>query len=680
MKYRLLAILTLLTSMLALGFDPRISAQDEPRAKVSPWVLDRTSQGEEVEFIVVLGAKADLALVAALPRGASRVRATRDALREVAAREQAGLLAWLSERGIEHRPFYIVNAIWVKARPEVALEIASRPEVARIDANPRIGNLPDDQLQRLKAEALQAAGIEPGISYIRAPEVWAAGHNGAGIVIASADTGVQWDHPALKSHYRGWDGAAASHDYNWHDSIHSGGGICGANAAAPCDDNGHGTHTVGTALGDDGAGNAIGVAPGARFIACRNMDRGNGTPATYIECMEFFLAPYPVNGTPAQGDPSRAPDISINSWSCPPSEGCVPQTLQAAVEAQRAAGIMMVVAAGNSGSNCSTVTDPPSHYEAAYTIGAFSASSGVIAPFSGRGPAAIDGSGRVKPDLTAPGVGIRSSYPTNTYVALNGTSMATPHVAGAIALLWSAQPALRRQIDLTESVLNGAAVAVPTTDCNSSGSPNNVYGHGRLDIKAAVDAAFPSVSPVSAVFAPAGGAGAITVDALPVVNWTATSQASWIVIDGAAGGTGDGMINYTVAANAGDAPRISTLTVAGVMVTVRQEAVTQYSVAGRIVTSAGVGVAQASVSFTRVAGAGRVPIGVVTDAEGRFSQGGFEPNTTYRVTPSKNRIRFTPQSRDFSGPLVTLDFISLDRRLRAPAPTPPVRPGASRRG
>ena len=73
---------------------------------------------------------------------------------------------------------------------------------------------------------------------------------------------------------------------------------------APCDDKGHGTHTIGTAIGDDGMGNQIGMAPGAKWIGCRNMDQGNGTPARYIECMEFFLAPYPVGGTPAQGDPT----------------------------------------------------------------------------------------------------------------------------------------------------------------------------------------------------------------------------------------------------------------------------------------------------------------------------------------------------------------------------------------
>src|SRR5438874_1998902 len=93
-----------------------------------------------------------------------------------------------------------------------------------------------------------------------------------------------------------------------------------------------GSHTTGTAIGDDRMGNQIGMAPGAQWIGCRNMDGGNGTPARYIECMEFFLAPYPINCTPNEGDPSKAPDITINSWGCPASEGCSANTLQAAVE------------------------------------------------------------------------------------------------------------------------------------------------------------------------------------------------------------------------------------------------------------------------------------------------------------------------------------------------------------
>ncbi len=204
---------------------------------------------------------------------------------------------------------------------------------------------------------------------MHAPDVWAQGFTGQGAVVGGQDTGYQWDHPALINQYRGWNGTTADHNYNWHDAIHSGGGVCGANSPEPCDDSGHGTHTMGTMVGDDGAGNQIGMAPGARWIGCRNMDQGNGTPATYSECYQWFIAPTDLNDL--NPDPSKAPDVINNSWSCPLSEGCTdPNVLLADVEAVRAAGILTVHSAGNSGPTCSTVDTPAAIYDASFTVGA----------------------------------------------------------------------------------------------------------------------------------------------------------------------------------------------------------------------------------------------------------------------------------------------------------------------
>lgn len=509
------AVLAALTAGPATSAEPgREPAQPVALGPIAPWVVGHTSADQAAEFIVVLRDQADLSAAARLTGRVEKGTFVRDALYATAQASQAPLLAWLNARGLAHQSFYIVNAVLVTGTRAVAEAIAARPEVARIDGNPIIPEmtpvtLTPEELEAVARQALSRAAmspeaIEPGVSYIHAPEVWAMGVTGQGIVIGGADTGVQWDHPALINHYRGWNGSVANHDYNWHDSVHSGGGVCGADASAPCDDYGHGTHTLGTAVGSDaGNTNQIGVAPGAQFIACRNMDQGNGTPARYLECMEWFLAPYPIGGTPAQGDPSKAPDVTTNSWGCPASEGCLPATLQQGVEAQRAAGIMFIAAAGNSGSLCSTVSDPPSFYDASYTVGAFSASTGALAGFSSRGPVTADGSNRLKPDITAPGVSVRSALPTNMYGTESGTSMATPHVAGAIALLWSARPSLRHQIAQTEDFLDHAAVSVSTTLCSSSGVPNNVYGWGRLDIKAAIDLATVSVDPGSQVQVPA---------------------------------------------------------------------------------------------------------------------------------------------------------------------------------
>ncbi len=424
--------------------------------KIAPWVLEKTAKGAEAEFLVALTDQADLRGAEMLGTKEEKGRHVRDVLWAKAQETQKPILEWLSARKVEHRSYYIVNLIWVKGTQDVALALAARPDVARVEGNPEILNYaPEPPVVGESDSPSVPTAIEPGITHTKAPQVWATGFTGQGIVIADADTGFRWDHNALKNHYRGWDGTTASHDFNWHDAIHTGGGTCGPNAAAPCDDQGHGTHTLGTTIGDDGAGNQVGMAPGAKWIGCRNMDQGNGTPARYIECMEFFLAPYPVNGTPSQGNPSLAPDVTSNSWSCPAGEGCSPNSLQTAVEAQRAAGIMMVVAATNSGPNCSTIVDPPAIYDATYGVGALSTGTDNIASFSSRGPVLADGSMRLKPDISAPGTSVRSSTRTSTtsYGSMSGTSMATPHVAGAVALLWSAQPSLRHDIDRTEAVL-----------------------------------------------------------------------------------------------------------------------------------------------------------------------------------------------------------------------------------
>jgi subtilisin family serine protease len=463
--------------------------------KIALWVIQHTANRQQAEFFVILKDQADLRPAAALSTKAEKGRYVYDVLRNESQATQGPILQWLRDRGIEHRSFYIVNAILVKGSREVAEALASRPDVARVEGNPHIKNvLPQpDGIDATPSLPQMPQTIEPGIAYTHAPDVWALGFRGQGITVAGADTGQRWTHNALKPHYRGWNGVTADHNYNWHDAIHdSVGNPCGNNSPFPCDDNGHGTHTIGTAIGDDGAGNQIGMAPGAKWIGCRNMDQGDGTPERYMECMQWFLAPYPLGG--GQGDPLRAPDITSNSWVCPPSEGCSATTLQAAVEAQAAAGIMMVAGAGNDGPGCSTIMYPPAIYAASYTVGALNTGQDVVANFSSRGPVTVDGSNRIKPDISAPGTGTRSSYNTsdNAYVSLSGTSMATPHIAGAMALLWSAQPQLRHDISNSRTRLNEAAHFIAYKLCGSAGPPNNVTGWGRVDISAAVG---PTPSP-----------------------------------------------------------------------------------------------------------------------------------------------------------------------------------------
>jgi subtilisin family serine protease len=205
-------------------------------------------------------------------------------------------------------------------------------------------------------------------------------------------------------------------------------------------------------------GNRAGVAPDAEWIACANLQRNLGNPALYLDCLQFMLAPFPLEGDPwRDGDPLRSAHVLNNSWGCPQEhEGCDPASLEPAVEALRAAGIFVVASAGNEGPRCATVSDPIAIYDAVFSVGAVDEGRN-LAPFSSTGPVTVDGSGRLKPDIAAPGVDIWSAWPGGQYAPNSGTSMAGPHVAGVVALLWSANPALIGDIERTEQILRETA-------------------------------------------------------------------------------------------------------------------------------------------------------------------------------------------------------------------------------
>jgi subtilisin family serine protease len=419
-----------------------------------------------------------------------RRRVLVDTLRAHADATQRDVRDWLDAHGIEYRSYWIANVIQARL-PHAAIEaLAARSDVLRIEPNVSIAlALPPREAGADDAQHAPET-ISWGVEKIDAPAVWAAGYNGQGVVIAGEDTGYQWDHPALQPHYRGWDGANADHDYNWHDSIHdSSGNPCGNDSPEPCDDRGHGTHTAGTFAGDDGATHQTGVAPGAKWIGCRNMDSGNGTPARYIECMQWMLAPTDLNGE--NPNPDLAPDIVSNSWGCIPSEGCtVGDEIQEAVENVVAGGIFFVASASNAGPTCETIATPPATYDASFVVGATD-SSDRIAGYSSRGP--VEGSVLVRPDIVAPGSSVLSSLPPNTYGTLSGTSMAAPHVSGTAALLMSVNPSLKGHPEEVAAILRATTVIEGITDPSNPGCggltmaewPNYQAGYGRLDAYAA---------------------------------------------------------------------------------------------------------------------------------------------------------------------------------------------------
>ncbi len=435
------------------------------------------------QLFVILKDQADMSAAHNIADRNERLSFVYETLTQHADSTQANLRKTLDSVRAEYTPYYLVNALEVNGGPLLRLYLSLQPEVDRIIDSPHLRPLPQPIPV---SEGNEAAPSEPqwNVTSIGADRVWQEfGVTGAGILVGQSDSGVDGAHPALASQYRGRDGGD---DYNWLDPWNG--------TRSPADIGGHGTHTLGSILGQGG----LGVAPGAQWFGCVNLARNLGNPPVYLDCIQFMLAPYPQGGDALKdGDPTRAAHVINNSWGCPPIEGCDPTSLQPAVEALRAAGIFVVASAGNEGSwapgtapLCGSVSDPPALYDSAFSVGAVDA-FGNLAYFSSRGPVTVDGSGRVKPDITAPGEGVLSSTPGGTYATFSGTSMAGPHVVGAVALLWSANPTLIGDIDRTEQILRETARPYTGTPdaplC--AGDPANSVGAGLLDVYAAVQAA-----------------------------------------------------------------------------------------------------------------------------------------------------------------------------------------------
>ena len=457
-----------------------------PHEKIDPGILDSMAEYGQAEFILFLSAQADLSQAQLLTTRAEKGAFVYDKLSQVAWQSQKTIIAYLESQGAEYRSYWVANMLWVRGDQQLLEKLSARADIAHLYSNPKV-NVHQPLPDVIHKQDQQLESVEWNIRQIRAPEVWAMGFTGQNVVIGGQDTGYDWTHPALQEQYRGWDGANAAHDYHWHDAIHDEGGVCGSDSQVPCDDHGHGTHTMGIMVGDDGEGRKIGVAPGARWIGCRNMDQGIGTPITYSECYEWFIAPTDLEGN--NPDPLLAPHVINNSWSCPPSEGCSdPLILRTVVENVRAAGIMTVHAAGNylgdSEYYCGTIDSPAANYDASFTVGATDEKD-IITSFSRRGPSTIDGIQYIKPDVVAPGQNVTSSLRGGGYGPKNGTSMAAPHVAGLAALAISADPSLAANVDGLELFMTSTAIPL-TSGVNCGGTsgtiiPNNTYGYGRID-------------------------------------------------------------------------------------------------------------------------------------------------------------------------------------------------------
>lgn len=451
--------------------------------KISDDVLDSFETDEKVTFLVKFREKADVEKVAK----EAKQRATRfglsindtelvqrsaviSELKVTSLESQGNVKKYLEEEQQKGNvdniiSFYIVNGMAVTATKDVAEKLSTFSEVEKILPNEKRELVTSSVADFKEAIEKASSNVEWHIDRVNAPDVWEMGIDGSGIVVASIDTGVQWDHPALKNKYRGYNPITGEvdHTYSFYDPVYGN--------KVPYDDDGHGTHVTGIMVGSEPNDSyQIGVAPGAKWIAVQAFRGDSAYDSDLLAAAEWIMAP--------GGDYTKAPDVVNNSWGG--GKG-LNEWYRDAVIAWREAGIFPVFAAGNT--TPSNEGGPgsvaiPANYPESFAVGATDSSNN-LAEFSLRGPSPYD---EIKPDVSAPGVGILSSIPDDHYAYANGTSMAAPVVAGVVALLKQANYDLKVQ-DI-ENILK--STAVKRTDSEYPDSPNNGYGYGIVDAEKAI--------------------------------------------------------------------------------------------------------------------------------------------------------------------------------------------------
>ncbi len=468
--------------LLALAAGGRVAAQSLPPTsggvEVQQEVLQTLQDEGSADFILVMAEQADLSAAYEMD-WETRGWYVYQTLKETAERSQAPVIAALEAAGVSYQSFIAGNEIYVFGGSRAALNQALRAgQIQEVRAPVEI-TLEAPRLNWVEAGPAAQNQIQTtnwGLNDTGALDFWAQfGLRGEGVRVASIDTGAQWDHPALREAYACKDNPSSS--TCWRDPT----GTC--TAGLPCDNHGHGTHTIGTMIGSDDAAlpHRVGMAPGAQWIACKGCTATNCSGDHLAACADWLLAP--------GGSPSNRPQVVNNSWGGPGGN----LWFQPRVNAWRAAGILPVFSAGNDGDKGCSSLNSPGDYPQTFSVAGHS-QSGLIASFSSRGPSTIGGQPYTKPNLSAPGERILSAVPINGWTELEGTSMAAPHVAGAVALALSCAPALRGNMTaLFELFQQTADPPLFSGVCGAAGDgvSNYTYGYGYLNVLRAGQAACP---------------------------------------------------------------------------------------------------------------------------------------------------------------------------------------------
>ncbi|MFU8771502.1 MAG: S8 family serine peptidase, partial [Anaerolineales bacterium] len=459
-----------------IGVDPQIYAD-----------MDASVDGK-AGFFIAFAETADLTPAYSLSWG-ERGHFVVAALKAAAEAAQGRVQAWLIDQGIESESYWINNSLFIEGDLATLEALAAFPEVSGFMANRTYHVMPVEYNLEIESGITQPA-YPWNVIFPKADQVHTElGLTGSGIVVAGVDTGVEYTHIGLVENYRGnLGGGVFDHTYSW---FNPGTDECGG--GLPCDTDGHGTRTHGIMAGDDDPSlpsNAwIGMSPDAQWIHCLGLPYGSGSDTELNACAQWFLAP--------GGDPDMRPHVVNNSWGSWSPNDCGGNWYAPALQAYRAADIVPAFAAGNVGDyvtppHCNSSTPPanntdPDGNPLAFASGAHG-SGGLLDYYSSGGPNACNPE-KLFPDIASPGLGSCTTNLNNGYYCgFGGTSAASPHTAGCVALVRQAAPSL--SVAQVEQAIRDGATYVDDLACGGSVEWNNKYGNGWLDCYTAVSAVY----------------------------------------------------------------------------------------------------------------------------------------------------------------------------------------------